>query len=318
MDALRNQAKIQASTLLSAPSTHKLLLTSPTAALTLPGPNKSTTEPSAHQQLLTQAATQQAHNQQCLYRACASVTTFLARDPDPHAADGGSVLGIRLEVMRRGRFLRPYYVLLNRPYPEQQQNDDDHGGNRRRRPRYLRVHRHTIPASIPLAGLAARYLPPPPRSRTGDDDAAATAARQQDLSRFARALRRELVRYHSRMAAVADLRKAAGLGRRRRRDGEEDAAAAAAQMRGDGGDISRHGLVDISPADAEARQIKVEWADGRNGRLVVDEDGEVVRFVVFGEGGRDRAAERELLGGSTRLEDVARRLAAERQQQQAG
>ncbi|KAK1768862.1 Cenp-O kinetochore centromere component-domain-containing protein [Phialemonium atrogriseum] len=317
VDALRNQVKIQASTLLSAPSTHKLLLTSPTAALTLPGPNKSTTEPSAHQQLLTQAAAQQAHNQQCLYRACASITTFLARDPDPHAADGGSVLGIRLEVMRRGRFLRPYYVLLNRPYPEQQQNDDNHRGNPRRRPRYLRVHRHTIPASIPLAGLAARYLPPPPRPRTGnDDDNARPAARQQDLSRFARALRRELVRYHSRMAAVADLRKAAGLGRRRRREGEEDAAAA--QMREDGGGSGRHGLVDISPADAEARQIKVEWADGRNGRLVVDEDGEVVRFVVFGEGGRDRAAERELLGGSTRLEDVARRLAAERQQQQAG
>lgn len=116
-------------------------------------------------------------------------------------------------------------------------------------------------------------------------------------------LRRELVRYHNRMAAIADLRKAVGLGRQQP-GGEKQTARE--EISG-----SRPQIVDISPADAEARQIKIDWADGRTGRLVVDEDGEVVKFAAFGETGRDRAAERELLGDSTRLEDVARRLAAD-------
>jgi len=301
VDALRSQLKIQTSTLLSSTPTHPLL-TSRTATAT-------------QKQLLAQTADQQAHNQQCLYRACASVTTFRVRDPDPHAVDGGSVLGIRLEVMRRGRFLRPYYVLLNRPYAEETGSHGHTDGNpsmrhqhqQGPRRRYLRVHRHTIPPSIPLAGLAARYLPAPPhrqRQAGGDDENdTVPTPKPQDLSRFVRTLRRELVRYHNRMAAIADLRKAVGLGRQR--DGEKAA--------GDDDKVVRSGtrIVDISPADAEARQIKVDWADGRTGRLVVDEDGEVVKFVAFGEAGRDRAAERELLAGSTRLEDVAKRLTAE-------
>lgn len=300
MDALRSQLKIQTSTLLSSTPTHPLLT--------------SRIATRAHKQLLAQTADQQAHNQQCLYRACASVTTFRVRDPDPHAVDGGSVLGIRLEVMRRGRFLRPYYVLLNRPYVEETDNHGHNDGNpsmhhqhqQGPRRRYLRVHRHTIPPSIPLAGLAARHLPAPPRRQRqaggGDDGDTAATPKPQDLSRFVRTLRRELVRYHNRMAAIADLRKAVGLGRQR--DGEKAA-------RDEDNVRSGTRIVDISPADAEARQIKVDWADGRTGRLVVDEDGEVVRFVAFGEAGRDRAAERELLAGSTRLEDVARRLTAE-------
>ncbi|KAK0729815.1 Cenp-O kinetochore centromere component-domain-containing protein [Lasiosphaeris hirsuta] len=273
VSTLKSQLQIQTSTLLAAPSTRKLL-SPPSSALSLPADDNTP----LRQKLLARSGIQHAHNQQCLYRACAGLTLFRAHDPDPSAVDGGAILGLRIEVVSRAKFLRPYYVLLNRPYP---------GSG------HLRVHRHTIPACIPLAGLAVRWLPPP------------KGEAKQDLARFARVLRLEVVRYHHRLGAVADLRKAAGLGRKKSRAAaeaeEQDVLGARAELAGGK-------LVDITPADAEAKQISVEWADGRAGRLVMGDDGEIVKLVVVGEGGRDREAVRELLGEATTIEDVVRRL----------
>ncbi|KAK4234034.1 hypothetical protein C8A03DRAFT_47545 [Achaetomium macrosporum] len=297
VSSLKRQIRIHTSTLITAPST-RLLLTEDepsTPSLTLPraGNNNhnnssSITDSLLKQKLVSQSALQQAHNQQCLYRACAGITTFRARDPDPHAVDGGAILGLRIEVVSRARFLRPYYVLLNRPYPGPEAS------------RHLRVHRHTLPPCIPLAGLAARYLPAPTvggksgsSSREDGDAGAARAQQKQDLARFARALRREVVRYHHRLGIIADLKKAAGLGRPRSGEGESP----------------ERQLVDISPADAEAKQLTIEWADGRTGRLVMGDDGEILKLVVVGENGRDREAGRDLLGGAVRVEDVVKRLA---------
>ncbi|RYP13581.1 hypothetical protein DL767_010653 [Monosporascus sp. MG133] len=238
------------------------------------------------------AADQRAHGQQCLYRACASVTTFRMRDPDPCAVDGGRVLGVRFEVMSRTRFARPYYVMLNRPYPGS--------------PRHLRVHRHTVPACVPLSGLAARHLPPPPPPPRGPrspdaeaDHGEETPRGRQDLPRFVRALRRELVRYHNRVAVVGDLRKAVGLdgGKRRRESAEAETDRSAAVA-----------VVDVSAADAEAKQIRIEWADGRSGRLLMNDDGGIVRMVVQGADGRDRETARQFLGGAARIEEIVRHL----------
>ncbi|KAK4043765.1 Cenp-O kinetochore centromere component-domain-containing protein [Parachaetomium inaequale] len=282
--SLKKQLHIHTSTLLTAPSTRQLLTqpdNPPTTTLTLPR-SKDTPPKTQIQPLLAQSALQEAHAQQCLYRACATLTTFRARDPDPRAVDGGAILGVRIEVLSRARFLRPYYVLLNRPFPGP--------GSR-----HLRVHRHTLPACIPLAGLAGRYLPAPtPVKGGGGDGEGKKRQQQQDLGRFARALRREVVRYHHRLGVVADLRKAAGIEGRRGAEGE-------------GEEPGR--LVDITPADAEAKQLTIEWADGRTGRLVMGDDGEIVKLVVLGENGRDREAGRDLLGGAVRVEDVVKRLA---------
>ena len=250
--------------------------------------------------LSARADEQAAHRQQCLYRACATATTFRVRDPDPHAVDGGAVLGVRVEVMSRARFIRPYFVLLNRPYAAAAAD----GGARQ--PRALRVHRHTVPPCVPLAALAARYLPPPGplqssrrRDEDGqeDGDARALTSNKQDLPRFVRALRRELVRYHNRVAVIGDLRKAAGLeGKRRKsREAAEERDPASA-------------IVDVSAADAGAKQIRVEWGDGKSGRLVMSDDGEVLKMVVQGASGQDREAVRQFLGGAVRIEQVSKRL----------
>jgi len=169
-----------------------------------------------------------------------------------------------------------------------------------------------VPPCIPLPGLAGRYLPPPPKAGQGgggDGENDDEQGKRQDLARFARALRREVVRYHHRLGVVADLRKAAALGR------EKDIKAEAGGDEEEDGEESRlerqqNRLVDITPADAEAKQLTIEWADGRTGRLAMGDDGEIVKLVVLGDNGRDREAGRDLLGGAVRVEDVVRRLVA--------
>ena len=241
-------------------------------------------------ELAARAEEQEAHRQQCLYRACATATTFRVRDPDPNAVDGGAVLGVRVEVMSKARFIRPYFVMLNRPYGPAD-------------PRALRVHRHTVPACIPLSGLAARYLPAPSSARKrvhaeghGDEDSSRMASTsKQDLSRFVRALRRELVRYHNRVAVIGDLRKATGLEGKRRKSKEATVEGAPT-------------IVDISAADAEAKQIRVEWSDGKSGRLVMNDDGEILKMVVQGANGQHRETVRQFLGGAVRIEEISKHL----------
>ncbi|KAI1391988.1 Cenp-O kinetochore centromere component-domain-containing protein [Hypoxylon trugodes] len=262
VDSIKRELKLQTATLITSESTRQIIQDDS-------GRKSRQTRSSRSQELLAKADEQNAHKQQCLYRACASITTFKVSDPDPNAVDGGNVLGLRFEVMSKSRFLRPYYVMLNRPYPNS---------------RYLRIHRHTVPQSIPLSGIAARYLPPP----AAKDD---VDVKKQDLTTFARTLRRELVRHQNRSAVIGDLRKSAGL---------ESKDAKAKE-----GEVS---VVDISAADAQAKQIRVEWSDGRSGRLVIDDDGDIVKMVVQGENGQDREAVRQLIGGSARIEEVTKRL----------
>lgn len=207
--------------------------------------------------------------QQCIYRISAPVTSFKVRDPDPNAVDDGHVLGLRFEIMSRGQFLRPYYVMLNRPYPGS---------------KHLRVHRHTVPPAVPLAGLAARHLPQP--SRAGGS----SSSTDQDLDKFVRTLRREIVRYHNRLGVSADLRRRLGLHER------------------GGPAVAPNALLEAGIADIEAKQISLAWANDKTGRLIMDDDGNVVKFVVFGSDGRDWEASGAVFDKNDSIEDVARKL----------
>ncbi|KAI8627007.1 cenp-O kinetochore centromere component [Xylariaceae sp. FL1651] len=264
VDSLKNSVQLQTATLMTADSTRQILQSEPA------GSRRSRATEISKQKLLARFEEQNAHKQQCLYRACATITTFKVNDPDPNAVDGGNVLGLRFEIMSKSKFVRPYYVMLNRPYAHH---------------RYLRVHRHTVPPCISLSGLAARHLPPP--TAKGDND----ISKKQDLSQFVRALRRELVRFHNRAAVIGDLRKAAGLSSKKVQ-GEESETA----------------IVDISAADAEAKQVSLHWRDGRAGRLIMNDDGEILKMVVQGDNGQDRETVRQFLGGAVRIEEVAGRL----------
>lgn len=186
-------------------------------------------------------------------------------------------MGLRFEVMTCGRFLQPYYVMLNRPYPKST---------------YLRVHRHTIPPAVPLNGLAARHLPSPAESVSSDSPP------KQDLDKFVRALRREIVRYHNRLGVAADLRRKLAPA-----NGTKEPTS---PNNNNGSDAQ--GVVDVGIVDIQGKQVKITWGDGRNGRLVMDDDGKVEKFMVFSDAGRDWEMTREMLGDLEHVDDVTKKL----------
>lgn len=249
--SLRRRLQVECSTILSASATQNTIQSS-----------------SSNAALTKRSADQEAYAQQCAYRISTAVTAFKIHDPDPNAVDGGNVLGIRFEVMSIGQFLRPYYVMLNRPYANS---------------RHLKVHRHTIPPAIALSGHAARHLPPP--RFNGEEEST------QDLQQFVRALRRDIIRYHNRLGVTADLRRSARLHQAAQRGENNDSA-----------------IIDVGIADIEAKQITLTWTDERNGRLLVDDDGKVLKFAVFGNEGRDWIVSEELLRGGDRVEDISATL----------
>ncbi len=268
---MQKRLQIECSTILSSAPIQNIIQdassTSAPSSLLKSAPNARAPDTASLQK---RSAQQAAYMQQCTYRIAAPVTAFKIRDPDPNAVDGGHVLGIRLEVMSQGHFLRPYYVMFNRPYPDAA--------------RHLRVHRHTVPPAIPVGGLAARHLPAP------RPDAAAQQQTTQDLDRFARALRREVARFHNRLGLTADLRKTVGLRRKGR------------------GAVTPRDVVEAGIADVEAKHVKLAWADGRSGRILMDQDGKVEKFVVFGPEGRDWRMTRLLFDPRDGVDDIARKL----------
>jgi central kinetochore subunit Mal2/MCM21 len=200
--------------------------------------------------------------------------------------DHGTVLALRFESMRKGRFQQPHYIFLNRPWKP--------------RSEALRIHRHTIPEWISLEAVAAKYLPAPKLRDAAEADEGAEpskAGQKQDLTAFARHIRRELTRRQLREGAISDLRDAAGLRRSRRSTlpgaGEEEGA-----------------LSEITIVDAEAKQVKLEWADGRTGRLIVGDDVEVEKLVVFQGDERVRDAEWEFEHRMT-VDQVTKWIAAD-------
>jgi central kinetochore subunit Mal2/MCM21 len=230
---------------------------------------------------LTSAAS--AHSLTNLHRLCASCTAFLVQDPDPNAIDSGRVLGVRIDVCLDGRFIAPYYILLNRISSSSQD---------------LRIHKHTLPPCIPLAGLASKWLSAPPR--VSKDGIQKPAARKQDLARLVKEVRREVVGYHRRLEAVNELRKALGF--------EVVASDSTQKSETRPG---RYGLKRLEVADAEGCMLRLEWSDGKIGRIRTDKDGKVEKIVVVGDG-RIRDVELTLMGpeGERKLKYLPERLRA--------
>lgn len=175
-----------------------------------------------------------------------------------------------------GKYIRPYYVLLNKPYPNSSR---------------LRVHRHTVPPCIPLAELAAKHLP---AEKTGvEEEASKVRSKKQNFTSFVRLLRREIMNYHHRVSAITSLRKALRLDSKNTSGKGKDRELV---------------ISDISAADAEAKHVTVEWADGKIGRLVLSAKGEVVKCVVMNDGVRDRAIEGNIIAHKSGLAGLADEL----------
>lgn len=245
------------------------------------------------------AEKQSKRNLENVYRACAGVTAYKVKDPDPCAVDNGNVLGVRIEVSTGGRFIETYHVLFNRPNAQHKN--------------MLKVHKHTIPPCIPLQPLVHKWLPMARR------DAEATT--EQNLVKFGRSLRKELVSWHLRLEAVRKLRAEAGLKDDIVRPSEERIAPTIGKVLNafmsdneeseeDEGEQSglRNGpskIVDIE-ADAAVAEINITWSTGMAGIMIVTTDGQVEKAVVRSrDGTRDSALSRKAKG---RIEGLVERL----------
>lgn len=231
------------------------------------------------------------------YRACAGVTAYKVKDPDPYAVSDGNILGISIEVPVNGSFVDTYHVLFTvRAYESLTR---------------LRIHKHTIPSCIALQQLANKWLPQDKK------DTESAKEPEQDLIKFGRALRKELVGWHMRLQAVHDLRTEAKLPDAQADDGEDDLISGGrvlnAFVSDDSSDAEEDDgngpirILDIE-ADAAVRQITITWSDGRTAVLVVTKDGRVEKAICRARGGgRDVVSSTKAVGP---LSGLLRRLSS--------
>ncbi|KAL1988658.1 hypothetical protein VTN96DRAFT_8358 [Rasamsonia emersonii] len=235
------------------------------------------------------------HRDSNRHRVAFSATTFPFKDPSPHS-DSPNLLGVRIDVCTRdGKFAKPYYVLLRR----------EKGGDAKR----LAVHRHTIPAFIPIEKLEKRYLPRSSRQDVvdgGDNEALKPEkTKKQDLPAFVRHLRRELVAWHLRRDSIRWLRERLGFSGD---DDDDDGENASEDRRLASPTADPAQIVSLTPTSLEARYARLEWQDGRVGRFKISNSGLVERAVVIGDHGRDKRTEDAMTGGDRRVENLLDRL----------
>lgn len=242
---------------------------------------------------------QSDRNLENVYRACAGVTAYKVKDPDPCAVDNGNVLGVRVDVSVGGRFVETYHVLFNRPNAAHKT--------------MLKIHKHTIPPCIPLQPLANKWLPMTKKS--------AEEPREQNLVRFGRHLRKELVSWHLRLEALEKLRKDANIPSQRAPREElhvapEPGIVLNAFVSDDEESEEEEELNNVDDAlrisgidsDAAVREIRVTWSNGRVGVFRVTKDGEVEKAAVrTKEGARDVSLSSRALG---RIEGLVQRFEA--------
>lgn len=153
---------------------------------------------------------------------------------------------------------------------------------------------------MPLQQLANRWLPQQ-TGKDGDEEV------QQDLVRFGRGLRKELVGWHLRVRAVEALRREAGVATERKRE-VEDAHAPMVLNAFTSDDEDEEESSDVEDmdaplriteieADAAVRQITVTWSDRRTAVLSVGKDGRIEKAVCrLKDGTRDTAMSRKATG----------------------
>ncbi|KAJ5469699.1 hypothetical protein N7539_009317 [Penicillium diatomitis] len=270
--ALQRRKRYLASSLLSSDSIQKLMRR----------PSQTPTSLQEDVSPLAEAAGKHADSNH--HRIAFGTTAFPFKDPSPSATPG-NLLGVRIDVCTRGgRFAKPYYVLLR---PEREKR--------------LRVHRHTIPSFIDLPRLENVYLPSTGSRVEGgnrvDGAGVQKGARNQDLRGFVRELRRELAAWHLREDTVQLLREKLGLCEALLIDPVDRLTPEA-----------RGGIVALEPTSMEARYLRLEWEDGRVGRLKLSNSGIVERAVVIGDDGRDKIMEDAMTGGGGRVESLLERL----------
>jgi central kinetochore subunit Mal2/MCM21 len=242
---------------------------------------------------LTEVLDQQIqHNQQSTHRLAFGVTAFPFVDPNPDTSNV-PLVGIRFDICKRnGQFDAPYYALCKRV--------NDEGGE-------VRVHRHTIPALIPLSQYEEKYLPLPDEGYGSEDSVLGTGGRQ-DLEGFAQAVRTDLVAWRLRQESLEMVRDSLGL-KDKKPDDDDDERTGEDEV--DGGQ-GRYGVKNIEAVAVDACYARILWTDGRVGRIRIGDDGSIQRAVVIGvldeQEQRITQGEQILVAENSRVDTLVERL----------
>ena len=212
----------------------------------------------------------------------------------------GHLLGVRIDICgRTGKFDKPYYIFLKRARIE--------GDTSRSAEDALRVHRHTIPTFIPLRRYEDQYLPLQGEAEASEVSDNRTYPLRQDLHMFVRKVRQELLSWTLRRAAIDLLQEELNLAVVQSHESE----IADGKGRPDKGPeevVGRYGIKSIAKTAVEARYARLEWEDGRVGRVKISDNGTIERAVVFGDEGRHKSAEHVLAGQDVLVESLTEKL----------
>lgn len=234
----------------------------------------------------------QKHAQINTYRLGFGITAFPFVDPSPETSDR-RLLGVRFDICRRkGEFDSPYYLLCKRA-------DDDSSE--------LRIHRHTIPALVPLQQYEERYLPLQDEGYGSEDSVSGGEGRKQDLHGLVRQVRHDLVSWRLRQEAIELLSEQLCIPPSGP-DGVPTGSAIDEDLEMSDIPEGMFGVSRVEAVSVDAYQARIIWSDGRLGRIKITDEGQVDRVVVFGEAGRLRDAERILSRENPNVLELVSRL----------
>jgi central kinetochore subunit Mal2/MCM21 len=233
------------------------------------------------------------HNKESTHRLVFGVTAFPFIDPSPDTSNV-PLIGIKFDVCQRnGEFDPPYYVLCKRVHDEGSE---------------VRVHRHTIPALVPIAKYEEKYLPPPDEGYGSEDSVLGTNGRQ-DLEAFVKAVRGDLIAWRLRQQSIDLAREKIGIAARQSHDEDSDREQNSNLLSTTG----LYGVSSIEPVAVDAHYARIVWTDGRVGRVSIGHDGSIQRAVVIGtvDGEEDQRREKDeriLVADNSRVATLVERL----------
>lgn len=311
---LTHRRKLLASSLLSSTKVQSLLSDKQNPAPTAPqaDSDNATTTP-------LNLADLQQQSQSNAYRLAFGVTSFPFTDPSPELQAKNPLLGIRIDICDRlGKFDSPYYIFCIRASDVGQE---------------LRVHRHTIPALVPLQQYEELYLPLKSSAtpedegyggsedcRPGNDDSDnGPGTKKQDLHGFVARVRHDLVSWRLRQEAAEMLKENLDLPTSESKEKTSDADTKSAEQTTNPDTLTnededdeeeepagKFNITSLSAEGVDARQIRIIWSDSSIGRLKISDNGMVEKARVIDiNNNRAKETERILMKGGNDVSTAA-------------
>ncbi|KAJ9630229.1 hypothetical protein H2204_008590 [Knufia peltigerae] len=241
-----------------------------------------------------------------LHRLSFGVTSFPFHDPSPEVQSKNPLLGIRMDLCdRNGHFDNPYYLFCIKV-----------GGEEGPSIQELRIHRHTIPALVPLEEYEKQYLPLSDEGYGGSEDSLLSSEgnqRKQDLHGLVSRVRHDLVAWRSRQDAIEWMRdkleipvvrdKHRPSGQEVGRESDEDSSLLDIDA-----PAGRFGIREFEAVGVDARQVRILWSDDSVGRIKITDQGKIEKAAVIGLDGHIASVERILTQGDATVFDLLDRL----------